>query len=216
MSHRVHPKVFRLTQATDWNSRWFSKKNLPKYLEEDFKIRKFLTEKLKEAGIQKIEIERFPGRTTIIINTSRPGLIIGRGGTGVEDLRKKLDSISSSGGSDGKRKIELEVREIKNPWIESVLVAQWVAQQLEKRMPFRRTLKQSLDKIMANKEIQGSRVEVSGRLDGKEIARREWLKRGCLPRQTIRAIIDYGTAEAHCAYGVIGIKVWLYKGERFE
>jgi small subunit ribosomal protein S3 len=215
MTHQVHPKSFRLRDAADWDSRWFSAKKLPLYLEEDFKIREFLSKKLKEAGVQNIEIERFPGRLNVVINTARPGLIIGRGGKGAEELKSVLDKVLQRP-KGVKSDMKIEIREIKNPWLSAPLAGQWLAQQIEKRMPHRRAVKQTLDKIMGNKEVKGARVEISGRLGGNEIARREWLKRGRMPRQTLRAIIDYAHTEALCTYGVIGIKVWIYKGERFE
>jgi small subunit ribosomal protein S3 len=213
MSHKVHPKIFRTKETKDWNSRWLSKKEFPKYLKEDFKIREFLSKVLKEAAVEKIEIERFPGKINIVIESARPGLIIGRGGKGIEELKKKLDAMLKPIDKE-KREIRLEIKEIRNSWKSAKLSAQWVASQLEKRVYFRRVLKQTMDKIMTNKEIKGARVEISGRLGGAEIARREWLKKGRLPRQTLRADIDYGRAEANCTYGVIGIKVWIYKGER--
>ena len=226
MSHRVHPKAYRLRETSDWDSRWQFKKSIPQYLKEDFVIRDFLEEKLKDSGVQNIEIERFPGKANIIINTSKPGFIIGRGGKGAEELKKELEKkIIKSYKSlinqkltaldKVKEEIRIEIREIRNPWAHSNIIAQWIAQQIERRMPYRRVLKQTLSKIMVNKEIKGARVEVAGRLNGAQIARREWIKNGQLPRQTLRADIDYGTARAYCTYGVIGVKVWLYKGERF-
>jgi len=211
MGHEVHPKAFRIKEITDWNSRGFYKKKLPEYLEEDFKIREFLKKRIGKLGIEKIEIERFPGKITVIISSARPGLIIGRGGEGIEELRKQLEKELVK----GKKEIKIEIREVKNPWASASLAAQWVAQQIEKRTPFRRVLKQAIDKIMVTKGVEGCRVEVAGRLGGVEIARTEWLKRGRLPRQTIRADIDYAKAEALCTYGIIGIKVWIYKGEKF-
>jgi small subunit ribosomal protein S3 len=215
MSHKVHPKVYRLRSSNDWDSRWFNKKKLPAYLQEDFRIREFLEKALKEGGVDKIEIERFPGKVNVIINTSRPGLIIGRGGKGAEELKKKLDKIVPAQ-KDEKRDLKIEIREIKNPWLSAPLSAQWIAQQLEKRVGHRRAMKQAMEKIMANREVMGSRIEMSGRLGGSEIARREWLMKGKMPRQTLRAIIDYHLAEARCTYGTIGVKVWIYKGEKFE
>lgn len=214
MSHRVHPKAYRLKDIADWDSRWQTKNNLSEYLREDFRIREFLEKKLKDSGVQNIEIERFTGKVNVIINSSKPGFIIGRGGKGAEDLKKALEKIMPHSAKQ-KKEIKIEIREIRNPWIRSAIVAQMVAQQLEKRMPYRRTIKQILSKVMQNKEVQGAKIEVSGRLDGTQIARREWLKKGRLPRQTLRAEIDYGTTRAYCTYGVIGIKVWLYKGDKF-
>jgi len=211
MSHKVHPKSFRLRDSQDWDSRWLNKKKTPQYLEEDFKIREFLEKKLKDAAVQNIEIERFSGRANVIINSARPGLIIGRGARGTEDLKKEIEKMLGS----SKEELRIEIREIRNVWASASLAGQFVAQQLERRMPHRRVIKQSLEKIMASKEVLGARIEVSGRLNGSEIARREWLKKGRLPRQTIRAVIDYAQTEAFCSYGVIGVKVWIYKGERF-
>ena len=239
MSHRVHPKAYRLREVKDWDSRWQTKKSLLGYLEEDFKIREFLEKRLQDCGVQSIEIEKFPDKINIIINTSRPGLIIGRGGKGVEELKQQLEnkilkkkfleskpaeilqSKTRAGkpphlklGSGGKE-IKLDIKEIREPWTKAKLVSQWIATQLERRLPYRRVLKQGLDKIMASKSIKGARVQVSGRLNGAEIARSEWLGKGNLPRQNLRAEIDYDTARAYCNYGVIGVKVWIYKGERF-
>lgn len=215
MAHRVHPKIFRIKEITDWNSRGFYRKKLPEYLEEDLKIREFLRKKLGKIGVEKIEIERFPGKINIIISSARPGLIIGRGGGGVEELKRDLDATLPPPGRE-KRELKIEIREIKDPWSSASLSAQWIAQQIEKRIPHRRVLKQALDKILAVKGVEGGRVEVAGRLGGAEIARKEWLKRGRLPRQTLRANIDYAQAKAFCSYGVIGVKVWIYKGEKFE
>lgn len=211
MTHKVHPKSFRLRDISDWQSRWFSKKKLKDYLREDFEIRKFLEKKLKDSGIESIEIERSAGKASIIINSARPGFIIGRGGKGAEDLKKEVEKFVSE-----RKELRIEIREVKNPWISAQLAGQWIAQQIEKRVGHRRVMKQALEKIMANKEVKGARLEMSGRLGGNEIARREWLKKGRMPRQTIRAIIDYANVEALCTYGTIGIKVWIYKGEKFE
>ncbi len=225
MSHKVHPKIFRIRQTEEWESRGFYEKDFASYLEEDFKIRKFLEEKIGKFGVAKIEIERSPNKVNIIVSTSRPGLIIGRGGEGIERLKKELISkvlkekyFTKSKKEKGKARLELrlEIREIKNPWVHASLVAQLMAAQIERRMPYRRVLKQTLSKIMAQKEIKGARVQLAGRLNGISIARQEWLKQGLLPRQTIRADIDYSHKIAKCSYGVIGIKVWIYKGEKFE
>lgn len=210
MAHKVHPKIFRTRELVDWNSRWLDRKKTPQYLEEDFKIRAFIKKKLGKIGVEKIEIERFPGKVNIIISSTRPGLIIGRGGQGVEQLRKELKKFTEA------KEIKVEIVEIKNPWLSSTFAAEWMASQIEKRVHHRRVLKQTVDKISAQKGVEGCRVEVAGRLNGAEIARREWLKKGRLPRQTLRADIDYAQAEAFCTYGVIGIKVWIYKGERFS
>ncbi len=214
MSHKVHPKAYRIKGLSDWQSRGFYN-NPAIQLEEDYKIREYLTRKLKSLGVEKIEIERYTNKMNIIIFSSRPGLIIGRGGEGVEKLKQELENKIIR---PTKRKFELrlEIREIKDPWTSASLSAQSIAQQIEKRMPYRRVLKQALSKIMTHKEIKGARIQVSGRLNGVEIARREWVGKGQLPRQTIRADIDYYQVNAVCSYGVIGVKVWIYKGEKFE
>jgi small subunit ribosomal protein S3 len=214
MSHKVHPKAYRLKDLSDWDSRWFNRKKIPQYLEEDFKIRNIIKNRIGRLGIEKIEIERYLGKTIIIVSSARPGLIIGRGGSGIEDLKKEIERKIFAPGS--KEKVKIEIKEIKDPWSSAALSAQWIAQQIEKRIPFRKLMKQSLEKIMASKGVQGARIEFSGRLDGSEIARREWLKKGNLPRQTLRADIDYAQERAFCTYGTIGIKVWIYKGEKFD
>lgn len=216
MSHKVHPKIYRLRGLQDWNSRWLDKKKFLSYLREDFIIREELEKKLKKLSVEKIEIERFPGKVIIIIYSARPGLIIGRGGGGIEDLKKQLEKKIFKVKNGFKIDLKIDVKEIKNPWLSAALSAQWMAQQIEKRARYKKVLKWTLEKIMALKENIGARVEVAGRLDGTEIARREWLRKGNLPRQTIRANIDYAEEKAFCTYGVIGIKVWIYKGEYFD
>ncbi len=216
MSHKVHPKVYRARRMNDWDSRGFYKKNFSKYLEEDFKLRDFLNKKLDKMGVEKIEIERFTEKLNIIIFSSRPGLIIGRGGEGVEKIKKEVVKIIKKEDKEDKRDINIEIKEIRNPWLSASLSRQWIAQQLERRVPYKRVLKQIIEKVMLNKEVIGARVELSGRLDGVEIARKEWTKKGRLPRQTIRADIDYSKGIARCSYGAIGIKVWIYKGDKFN
>jgi len=217
MAHKVHPKAFRIRETADWYSRWFERKNYIQSLREDFLIRDYLMEKLKECGVEHIEIERFTGKTNVIINSARPGLIIGRGGSGIEELKKQLVKLLPAAGKNARPKeLRLEIREIKNPWESATLTAQWIAQQLERRMPYRKVLKQTLGKVTANKIVQGVKFEVSGRLGGVEIARREGLRKGRLPLQTLRADIDYGFYEAKTTYGMIGVKVWIYKGDKFD
>jgi len=218
MSHKVHPKSFRIRGAEDWNIRGFYGNKMPQYLEEDFLIKDFLREKLVDASVANIQIEHSVNRLNIIIETARPGLIIGRGGNGIELLKaeivKKIKRRLKRPTSG--REIKLEIKEVKNPYMSSALVAQIIAQQIEKRMPFRQVLKKSIEKVMTGKEAKGIRIEVAGRLNGIEIARREWLSQGRLPRNTLRADIDYAQYEAHCTYGKIGIKVWIYKGDKFD
>jgi len=217
MAHKVHPKSFRIKGTEDWNVRGFYGRKMPQYLEEDFLIKDFLRKKLIEASVANIQIEHSANKISVIIDTARPGLIIGRGGEGVDVLKKTIEEkIKKHIADKGKREIKIEIREIKNPWISSALVAQMAAQQIEKRMPFRQVLKKSIERVMTNREVKGIRMEVAGRLNGIEIARREWLGQGRLPRNTIRADIDYAQDEAQCTYGKIGIKVWIYKGDKFE
>ncbi len=218
MSHKVHPKSFRIRGADDWNIRGFYGKRMSQYLQEDFLIKDFLREKLIDASVANIEIEHSANKLNVIIETARPGLIIGRGGNGIEVLKKEIENkiAKKIKKNSTKREIKLEIKEVKNPWISSALVAQIIASQIEKRMPFRQVLKKAIERVITNREAQGIRIEVSGRLNGIEIARREWLSQGKLPRNTLRADIDYAQAEAHCTYGKIGIKVWIYKGEKFE
>ena len=222
MAKKVHPKVFRIKEITDWESRGFYKKDFGNLLKEDFEIRQFLKKKIGKLGVEKIQIERSTGKINIIIFSARPGLIIGRGGEGVEALKKELEGkilkkgkSVSAGGRAGKE-IKMEIREIRDPWATAALAAQYISQQIERRVPYRRVLKQALDKIMAVKGVEGARVQVAGRLDGIEIARTEWLKRGQLPRQTLRADIDFAQDTAYCTYGTVGVRVWIYKGEKFE
>jgi len=208
---KVHPKAFRIKEMTDWDSLGFYEKDFGKLLEEDFVIREFLKKKIGRFRVEKIEIERSLNKVKITIFSARPGLIIGRGGGGVEVLKKELEAKVFK---NKRQEIKLEIKEIRDPWAQASLAAQWITQQIERRVPYRRVLKQALEKIMATKGVEGARVEVAGRLDGVEIARTEWLKKGRLPRQTLRADIDYARDRAYCSYGVVGVKVWIYKGEK--
>ncbi|MDP2927114.1 MAG: 30S ribosomal protein S3 [bacterium] len=220
MSHKAHPKAFRIKGIDDWESKGFYGHRFPRLLEEDFFIRQFLTKKISEAGVDSVKIERFPGKINVLVKSARPGLIIGRGGSGAEELRKelknKLAALRKRRGGGPTAEIRIEIQEVRNPWTSASLVGQAMAKQILRRIPFRRVLKQTLDNVMENKEIKGARIEMAGRLDGAEIARREWLKRGRLPRQTLRADIDYAGTPVFCTYGTVGIKVWLYKGDKFE
>ncbi len=230
MSHKTHPKAIRIKGINDWSSQGFYGRKFPMFLEQDFFIRKFLEKKIGEAGIEEIKIERSPGKINIVVKSARPGLIIGRGGSGAEELKKYLKNELTIFNKRrrlttvfrGKSKpqtlpeVRVEIQEVKNPWACARLVGQAIAKQLLKRIPFRRALKQSIANVMETKEVQGARIQLAGRLDGVDIARREWLKKGRLPRQTLRSDIDYAHTEALCTYGKIGIKVWLYKGEKFD
>ena len=223
MSHKVHPKIFRVKGIEDWLSQGFYGKKPFNNVKEDFVIRSFLTKKLKESSVDRIEIERYLNKINVVVYSARPGIIIGRGGEGIEKLRLELlkeifkkNKLSLVEWKNLEKKLKIEVKDVSNLWTSSVLVGQWIAQRIEKRMPFRKTIKQALEKVLANKEVKGVKIQVSGRLDGSQIARSEWIERGRLPRQTIRADIDYSLSEARCTYGTIGIKVWIYKGDKFD
>jgi small subunit ribosomal protein S3 len=219
MTHRVHPYVFRLGINTTWKSRWFGAKKYKEFLKEDVLVREWLSKRLKTAHVDSIDIERSSTATNIIIRTSRPGVLIGRGGEGAEKLKleiqKKLNAVHGKGKTPEKRDLKLTVEEIKSPETHAAIVGQMVADDLEKRLPFRRVLKQMIEKVFQSKGVEGVKIAISGRLDGSEMARYEWQKRGRIPLQTLRAHIDYAQKEAHTTYGVIGIKVWIYKGEIF-
>ena len=211
MGKKINPKSYRLGLNKRWESRWFNLKEAPKLLEEDYKIRQFVNEKAKASRIESIDIERKTKDIKIIIQTARPGVLIGRQGQGIDALQKGLKKILKTD-----LNINISVEEVKNPEISAQIVAQGIAEDIEKRISYRRVLKQCLNKIEQHKKVLGVKIMASGRLDGIEIARDEWLKKGKLPLSTLRADIDYGNAEARCAYGTVGIKVWIYKGEKFN
>jgi len=214
MGNKVHPTGIRLGITTNWQSLWFNtKKAYSDQLRKDVEIRSLIMSKWKAAAIASVRIDRSAHVVKLMIETARPGVLIGRGGTGVEDLSRVIKKQFFAG-----KKIDLkvEILEVKNPETNAVLVGQQAAEQLEKRMPFRRILKTMLDQVEANKTVQGVKIEMCGRLGGVEMARREWLSRGKIPLHTLRADIDFARTEAHTTYGVIGIKTWIYKGEKFE
>ena len=205
MGQKVHPYGFRLGYNKNWLSRWYSKSNYPKYVYEDKQIRKFVKEKLYHAGISKIEIERAADKVRLIIYTARPGIVIGRKGVEIEKLRQELKKKFNYD-------IVIEVNEIRRPEIDAQLVAENVALQLERRVAFRRAMKRSIS--LAQKfGAQGIKISCSGRLAGAEIARTEWQREGRVPLHTLRSDIDYGFAIAKTTYGVIGVKVWVHKGD---
>ena len=205
MGQKVHPFGFRLGYNKNWQSRWYSKKEYPAFVFEDHTIRKHVKKLLYSAGISKIEIERASGKVRLILSTARPGIIIGRKGVEIEKLRADLRKQFG-------REFAIEVNEIRRPEIEAQLVAENVAQQLERRVAFRRAMKRTVS--MARKfGAEGIKIGCAGRLAGAEIARSEWYRDGRVPLQTLRADIDYGYAEAKTTYGIIGVKVWIFKGE---
>ncbi|RYY00752.1 30S ribosomal protein S3 [bacterium] len=207
MGQKAHPYGFRLGITKPWKSRWFTTKNYADFLVEDRHIRTLIKKKLYQAGISKVEIERKANQVSVTIFTAKPGMVVGKQGKGIEELR---DQLSKKFG----KKIEMNVQEIRNIDVEAQLVAENVALQLEKRVAFRRVMKQSIARTMKSGG-KGIKIMCAGRLGGVEIARTEWLKDGRIPLQTLRSDIDYGFAEANTVFGKIGIKVWICKGELF-
>ena len=222
MTHKSHPLSKRLGIIKDWNSRWFSTKNYQSNVRQDYFIRKYITDNYKNAGIANIDIERFANSTSVIIGTSRPGILIGRGGSGIEDMKKGLIKTLIKEAKKFKdevpnpQNIRIEVREVRETEANASLIALNVAEQLERRIPFRRVIKRTLDRVVSHKDVQGAKIGVKGRLNGAEMAREEFVKQGNLPLQTLRADIDYAHHEAVTKYGIIGVKVWIYKGEKLE
>jgi small subunit ribosomal protein S3 len=214
MGHKVNPVGLRLGITQDWKSKWFSKRDYNKNLKQDIEIRLEVMKKWKAAFISEVEIERSQAAVKIIIKTARPGVLIGRGGSGVEDIKHYIQNTFFK--SDRKGDLRIEIQEIKNFEESAMIVAQNVAEQLEKRIPFRRAMKMMLEQAMKNSAIKGVKIEMSGRLGGAEMSRREWLSKGTLPLHTLRANIDFARATAFTTYGAIGVKAWLYKGEVFE
>lgn len=208
MGNKTHPIGIRLGYIRDWTSKWFNLKDMPSIIEEDFKVRKFLKEKLKLAAVSKIGIERTGKYIRINIFTARPGIVIGKKGADIEALRTAVEQMTG-------RKTTLNVMEIKRPEIDAQLVAEGVAMQLEKLIGFRRAMKRSIERAMQAGAL-GIKIRVSGRLGGAEIARTEWLKEGRVPLQTLRADIDYGFTEAHLNMGLIGVKCWVFRKELFK
>ena len=205
MGQKVHPHGLRVGIIKTWDSKWFADKDYEKFLLKDIKIREFIKEKLFLSGISRVEIERASNRARISIHTAKPGMVIGRQGSNIEllknDLKKMTDSV-----------IDINIIEVKTPDMDATLVAENIANQLERRIAFRRAMKQCVGRTM-RMGAKGIKVQVGGRLGGAEIARSESYREGSIPLHTLRADIDYGTAEAHTTYGRIGVKVWIYKGE---
>jgi small subunit ribosomal protein S3 len=217
MSHSVHPYSHRLGIIRDWKSRWFSTgKNYKDFLRADMMLREFLEKKMRGQYIGSIEMERNDKTFRLIIKTSRPGVVIGRSGEGSIKLRKDIMKFATKNKLSIPVDFKLDVEEIKSPESNAAIVAQMIAEGLEKRMPFRRVMKQTVEKVMANRDVKGIRLYCGGRLGGAEIARSEEMKRGRVPLQTLRADIDYAQEKAHMTYGDIGIKVWIYKGDIFN
>ena len=220
MTHRVHPYIFRVGENRPWKSRWFNQKKFATYLMEDSKLREWLEPKLAASHIETIEIERSPNTIHVIIKTARPGILIGRGGEGAERLKDDIRKCIAKQWKrfhiePEKREIKLTIEEVRSPETHAAVVGQMIVEDLQNRKPFRRVLKQMLQKIEASREVKGVKIVLKGRLDGAEMARYEWGKKGRIPLQTIRANIDYAEKTAFTTYGTIGVKVWIYKGDVF-
>jgi small subunit ribosomal protein S3 len=217
MTHHVHPFAHRLGILRDWQSRWFARgADYQAFLKTDVLVRKHLTKALRDMYVSAIEMERQGTKLKVVIKTSRPGLIIGRSGEGITKLKRNLDAFVADKKLAGVDALKLDVEEVKSPESHAAIVAVMVREGIEKRMPFRRVLKQTADKVMANRDVQGMRITLSGRLGGADMARREQIKKGRIPLQTFRADIDYAHDEAHIPQGQIGIRVWIYRGDIFE
>lgn len=216
MSKVVHPYAHRLVVLRDWKSRWFADKKYKNLLEEDVVIREFLAKKLRGFYVSRVEIERNAKSTKVMVHTSRPGMIIGRSGEGASKLKNDLTSIMKKRGVAVPEDLKLDIIEVQNPDADAAIVACAIAEGLEKRMPYRRVIKQAIEKIMSAHGVKGARIYLGGRLNGAEIARSEQIKRGSIPLQTFRADVDFAREKAHMSYGDIGIKVWIYRGEIFS
>lgn len=205
MGQKVHPKGFRLGVIRSWDSNWFAGKEYSELLHEDYRVRNMVKDRFYTAGISKVEIQRTGNRVRVTIHTAKPGIVIGRGGSEVEKLKNELSAMTG-------KNININIQEIKRPELDAQIVAENVAQQLEKRISFRRAMKQTVQRTMRVGGL-GMKIAISGRLGGAEIARTEWYAEGKVPLHTLRADIDYGFAEANTTYGKIGIKVWINRGE---
>ncbi len=204
MGHKVHPNGFRLGIIKPWQARWYADRDYKDLVQEDIRLRAFIFKRHANAAIAQIDIERSANRLTLTIHTAKPGIIIGRSGQNVEELRRLIEKMTS-------KKVQVNILEVRNPDLVAVLVARNIAEQLERRVAFRRAMKLTVQRTMQS-GAKGVRVAVAGRLGGAEMSRREGERRGQVPLQTLRADVDFGLAEAHTTYGVIGVKVWIYKG----
>ncbi|MCR4331008.1 MAG: 30S ribosomal protein S3 [Patescibacteria group bacterium] len=217
MTHTVHPYAHRLGIIKDWQSRWFGTSGrYQEFLRGDVLIREYLEKRLRGFYVASIEMERSEKMFRIIIKTSRPGMIIGRSGEGMTKLRNDVLSMFRKLKIATPTDLKIDIEEVSSPESDAAIVSQMIAEALEKRMPFRRVVKQTIEKVMANKDVKGARIALSGRLGGAEMSRREQIKKGGIPLQTFRADISFARERAHLPYGVIGIKVWIYKGEIFD
>lgn len=217
MSKHVHPYSHRLGILRDWKSRWFSTdKKFRDYLKADVLLREFLEKKLRGMYVASVEVERSEKMMRVIVKTSRPGMIIGRSGEGATKLRSEIENFLKKLNITSNQELRVDIEEVRSPESNAAIVGYMVAESLEKRLPFRRVMKQMVEKVMANRDVLGVRIALGGRLGGADMARYEELKKGRIPLQTLRADIDFAREKAHMTYGDIGIKVWIYKGEVFK
>ncbi len=217
MSHTVHPYSHRLGIIRDWKSRWFGMgERYRSYLKGDVLITQYLEKRLRGFYVSDIEIERGEKTLRIIIKTSRPGMIIGRSGEGSEKLRADINSLINKKGLLKTKELKIDIEEVRSPESNAHIVAFMIIEGLEKRLPYRRVLKQTIEKVIANRDVKGVRIVMSGRLGGADIARTESMKKGRVPLQTFRADIDYSSERAHLPYGDVGVKVWIYRGDIFD
>ncbi len=218
MTHTVHPYAHRLGIIRDWKSRWFARdaKSYRENIKVDETIRRFLAKRLRGTYTSGVEIERSASTLRVVLSTARPGLVIGRSGENAAKLRKELAGVIHTAAPLDRRALKFDIVEMRQPETNASVVAYMVAEGLEKRMPFRRVLKQTVEKVIAAREIEGVRIAISGRLGGAEMSRKEELKKGRIPLQTFRADIDFAHEEAHLPYGVIGIKVWIFRGNVYQ
>ncbi len=216
MSKVVHPYAHRLVINRDWKSRWFADKKYKTLLASDVIIREFLAKKLRGFYVSRVEIERNVKSTKIMVYTSRPGMIIGRSGEGASKLKADLVTAMKKRGVAIPEDFKFDIVEVANPDADAAIIGCMIAEGLEKRLPYRRVIKQAIEKAMAARGVKGARIYVGGRLAGSEIARSEQIKRGSIPLQTFRADVDFAREKAHMSYGDIGIKVWIYRGEVFN
>ncbi|MHB0869687.1 MAG: 30S ribosomal protein S3 [Chloroflexota bacterium] len=205
MGQKVHPVGFRLGVIKDWQSKWYADKDYTVLLHEDLRVRRMLIKRLVDAGVPRVEIERSANQMTITIHSAKPGIVIGKSGAKVEELRRELEALTG-------KKVRVTIQEIRQPELDATLVARSVSEQLERRVAFRRAMKQAVGRAMKS-GAKGIRVSTSGRLGGAEMSRREWEREGRVPLHTLRADIDFGQAEALTTFGLVGVKVWIYKGD---
>ena len=211
MGKKVNPRIFRMGMSEKWRSRWYAGRDFSKFLQQDVSVRRFIKRKLREAGIDRVSIERSRGEVVININAAKPGLIIGRGGSGIEELKKKILKEFL----DKNTKLSVNITEVSIPNLSASVVVESIREDIEKRIPYRRVMKQNIDKVM-KAGAKGVKIMLAGRLNGVEIARCEKLVQGKIPLQTLRSNVDYSRGVASTIYGAIGIKVWIYKGEYFD